>query len=418
MLLRESLNQPLMLIFEDLHWIDGETQALLNLLADGIANARVLLMVNYRPEYHHEWGNRTYYTQLRLAPLSKQSAEEMLTALLGDAVELAPLKRMVVEKTEGNPFFIEEIVQGLFEEGALVRNGTIKVARSFSQLRIPPTAQGVLAARIDRLAAGQKELLQTLAVMGREFPLGLIRRVMQRSDAEVDRMLGELQLAEFIYEQPVVGDVEYMFKHALTQEVAYNSVLLERRGLLHERVGEAVETLYADHLDEHLDSLANHYSRSANAAKAVEYLGRAARQAVSRSAYAEAKTQLEKGLELLKTLRESPERDARELELVSALARVLQRTRGFTAHETRGAAQRASALAEKSGNFAQLILQEFLVWRGVFVSGDQSNAAALADRLLGLAQRECSPTSLAVAHECAIAFAVRSRRPSWGPRAF
>ena len=166
-ILRESLNQPTVVIFEDLHWIDGETQALLDLLADGIANARVLLLVNYRPEYSHAWTNKSYYTQLRLDALGRESAGEMLSTLVGDGVELDPLKRMVIERTEGNPFFIEEMVQALFDEGALVRKGTVKVARSLAQMRLPPTVQGVLASRIDRLPAEQKELLQTLAVIGR-----------------------------------------------------------------------------------------------------------------------------------------------------------------------------------------------------------------------------------------------------------
>src|SRR5207302_8070570 len=136
--LRESLNQPLVLIFEDLHWIDEQTQALLDLLADSIANAHVLLLVNYRLEYHHQWTNKSHYVQLGLNPLGRENAEELLTALLGDAAELNPLKRLVIERTGGNPFFIEEIVQSLFGEGALVRDGVVKVTRSLSQLRLPP----------------------------------------------------------------------------------------------------------------------------------------------------------------------------------------------------------------------------------------------------------------------------------------
>src|SRR5215469_10268960 len=127
-ILRESLEHALVVIFEDLHWIDSETQALLDALADSIANSRVLLLVNYRPEYRHEWTNKSYYSQLRLAPLGRESAGEMLSALLGDGVELEPLKRLIIERTEGNPFFIEEMVQALFEDGALVRNGAVKVA--------------------------------------------------------------------------------------------------------------------------------------------------------------------------------------------------------------------------------------------------------------------------------------------------
>jgi class 3 adenylate cyclase len=188
--LRESLNQPLMVIFEDLHWIDEQTQELLNLLANSIGTAKFLLLVNYRPEYSHQWGNKTYYTQLRLDPLGKESAEEMLAALLGDGPDLQPLKRLIIERTEGNPFFMEEIVEALFEDGVLQRNGTVKLAKSMNAVKVPATVQAVLAARIDRLPAEEKELLQTLAVLGREFPLGLVQRVTPKPDDELERSRG------------------------------------------------------------------------------------------------------------------------------------------------------------------------------------------------------------------------------------
>jgi predicted ATPase len=222
LLLRESLSQPLMLIFEDLHWIDEETQWLLNLLADSIASARILLLVNYRPEYSHQWNGKTYYTQVRLDPLGREGGEEMLSALLGDGHDLLPLKRLIIERTEGNPFFMEETVQVLFDEGALMRDGSaIKLTRSLGDLKIPPTVQAILAARIDRLPQDEKDLLQILAVLGREFALSLIRPVTRMADDDLNRMLGKLQLAEFIYEQPATGDIEYVFKHALTQEALW-----------------------------------------------------------------------------------------------------------------------------------------------------------------------------------------------------
>src|SRR5260370_21303091 len=181
----------------ELHWIDSQTQELLDLLTESSANARVLLLFNYRPDYRHQWTNKSYYPQLRLDTLGEEGAAAMLSALLGEGVELAPLKRLVIERTEGNPFFIEEMVQALFDEGALVRGdphpgplpggegskgreqhiGAVKIARSLAQMRLPPTVQGVLASRIDRLSAEQKELLQILAVMGRESPVGRLREV-------------------------------------------------------------------------------------------------------------------------------------------------------------------------------------------------------------------------------------------------
>jgi class 3 adenylate cyclase/uncharacterized protein YcbX len=276
--LRESINQPLIVIFEDLHWLDEHTQDLLNLLADSIGTAKVLLLVNYRPEYSHQWNSKTYYTQLRLDPLGRESADEMLSALLGGGDDLAPLKRLIIQKTEGTPFFMEETVQVLFDDGALIRNGVVKLTRPLAELKIPPTVQAILASRIDRLPADAKELLQTLAVIGREFPLSLIRAVITKSDDDLYRLLNDLQLGEFIYEQPAVGDTEYIFKHALTQEVAYNSVLNERRKQLHERIGAAFETLYADSLEDHLAELAHHYGRSSNLDVAVQYLTSAGKQ--------------------------------------------------------------------------------------------------------------------------------------------
>src|SRR5208283_3439377 len=244
-ILSEGLKQPVVVIFEDLHWIDAQTQALLDLLGASVGSSRVLLLFNYRPEYRHEWTNKSYYSQIRLDPLDGAEGTAMLAALLGDSVELDPLKRLIAERTGGNPFFIEEIVQALFEEGALSRNGVVKVTRSLSQLRLPPTVQGMLAARIDRLAAEPKELLQTLAVMGRESVFGLIKHVVSAADTHLERMLAALQVSEFIYEQYTRAGVEYVFKHALTQEVAYNSLLIERRKQIHERVGRAIESLFA-----------------------------------------------------------------------------------------------------------------------------------------------------------------------------
>src|ERR1700720_2166067 len=330
-LIRESLKQPLVVIFEDLHWIDSETQALLDLLAEGGAGARLLLLVDYRPEYRHEWSGRGHYLQLRLDPLGGENAASMLAALLGGGVELEALKRLIIKRTEGNPFFIEEMVQVLFDEGALVRNGAVKVARSLSQLRLPPTVQGILASRIDRLPVEQKELLQTLAVIGRESPLGLIRKVADKAEAQLERMLADLRAAEFIYEQPALTDAEYIFKHALTQQVAYNSLLIGRRKLLHERAGHSLESMFAEQLDDHVGELAHHYSHSDNVAKAVEYLGRAGQQALRRSAHADAMGSLTAAIDLLQKLPQGIERVQRELRLQLALGQALMSVKGMAA---------------------------------------------------------------------------------------
>ena len=287
------------MIFEDLHWLDDGSRALLNLLADSIGTARVLMLVNYRPEFTHNWGNKTYYTQLRLDPLGAESGEEMLEALLDDGLDLAPLKRLIIEKTEGNPFFMEEIVQALFEQGALLRNGAIKLAKSLSTIQIPSTVQAVLASRIDRLPPEQKDLLQTLAVIGKEFPFRLVREVSGKSDDELQRLLSELQMAEFIYEQPAVSDVAYVFKHALSQQVASGSALLERRRVLHERVARVLEAQFPEMVETQPELIAHHYTEAGLGAQAIPYWQRAGERALQRWANLEAISHLKKGLELL-----------------------------------------------------------------------------------------------------------------------
>ena len=397
-LLRESLNQPLMAIFEDLHWIDGETQAFLNLLADSIGTAKILLLVNYRPEYTHQWNSKTYYTQLRLDPLAQDSADEMLTALLGSGVEVAPLKRLIIERTEGNPFFMEEMVLVLFDEGALVRNGAVKLTRSLNQLKIPPTVQAILAARIDRLPADEKDLLQTLAVIGREFPLALVGRLFSTSDDELNRMLSDLQLAEFIYEQPATGDIEYIFKHALTQEVAYNSVLSERRKQLHERAAQAIEALYGSQLENHLSELAHHYSRSANAPKAVEYLQRASEQAMERSANAEAIAQLTVALDLLKALPDGPARARRETGLQLLLGGVLAVATNPGNPEVERAFSRARELSAQMNDDSQLFHALAGLWYRHQVEGEVETSLELAKQLLNLAKSADDAAELKLAH--------------------
>jgi class 3 adenylate cyclase/predicted ATPase len=405
--LRESLNQPLILIFEDLHWIDSETQGLLDTLSEGVASARLLLLVNYRPEYRHEWGTKTYYTQLRLAPFGKQEAEEFLNALLGTAAgaplaaSLQALRRLILEKTDGTPFFMEEIVQELIEQGVLVRDarGGWVVSQLTAALQLPTTVQGVLAARIDRLAAPEKEFLQTLAVLGKEFSWGLVHQVVSRPADELQGLLGRLQTAEFIYEQPAFPEVEYTFKHALTQEVAYNSLLIERRKGLHERTAQAIEALYRERLEEHYSDLAYHYSRSGNTEKAVEYLLRAGQQAVQYSAYVEAISHLSTALELLHTLPDTPERVQQELALQLSLGIPLQVLKGHAAPEVGQTYSRVLELCGRVGETAPLFPALFGLWRFYFLRPDAQKARDLAEQLLRLAQRGRDPALLLTAHQ-------------------
>jgi class 3 adenylate cyclase/tetratricopeptide (TPR) repeat protein len=398
-LLRESLDRALMLIFEDLHWIDDETQQLLKVLVDSIANARILLLVNYRPEYRHEWGNRTYYSQLRLDPLGPESADEMLSSLLGNELAFQPLRHLISEKTEGNPFFIEELVQALFEDGSLVSNGKLTLTRPLTQVRLPTTVQAVLASRIDRLAPDEKDLLQTLSVLGREFPLGLVRNVLQMPADRLEQLLSRLQLGEFIYEQPAFPEVDYFFKHALTQEVAYNSLLSGRRRLLHERAGTGMEALYADRLDDHLNELARHYERGGNAQKAVEYLQGAGQQSVSRASHAEAITQFTSALELLKTFPETPERMKKELALQLGLGSALQVIKGWSVPEVGQVFERAHQLCQRLDVSGDLVEALAGLVGFYFVSVRLPKAYELAQQLVSIAENEQNPDWLVKAHQ-------------------
>jgi predicted ATPase len=354
-LLGESLNQPVMLIFEDLHWIDEETQALLNLLADSIGTSKLLLLVSYRPEYSNQWGSKSYYTELRLGPLGREYAEELLSARVGVGADLIPLKRLIVERTRGNPFFIEETVQMLLDVGALVRNGSIKLTKKLNELNIPDTVEKTLALRIERLPLDEKELLQTMAAIGTEFAFSVLKRVVANPDDKLDRMLADLQMRRFIYERPATGDIEFAFKHALTQEAAYNSLPVEQRKLLHERIGSAVEASFAQTIDDHVSELAHHYGRSSNAKKAVEYLERAGRQAVKRGALKEAEIRFKHAIARLGSTNRTTERILREFELQGALAEVLASTNDPAKAEYIRATKRLQELGDKLGSLGQLM---------------------------------------------------------------
>jgi predicted ATPase/class 3 adenylate cyclase len=398
-LLRESQVQPLLLVCEDLHWIDSETQALLDSLVESLPTARILLLVNYRPEYQHGWGSKTYYTQLRLDPLPPTSAAELLRALLGDDASFAPLHRVLIARTEGNPFFLEESVRALVETGVLIgAPGAYRLAQALPTIQVPATVHAVLAARIDRLPADEKALLQTLAVLGKEFAWSLLAQVTGQPEEDLQRLLAHLQTEEFIYEHPAFPEPDYTFKHALTQEVAYNAVLLERRRGLHERAAQAIEGLFPERLPEHYHALAHHYSRSGNTAKAVDYLQRAGQQAVERSAYADAMSHLTAALDLLTTLPESRVRSQQELAIQITLSMALRVTKGGGAPEVERLYTRARELCEQVGELPQLFRVLWGLWLVYYQRGAYQMMRTLGEELLSLAQRLHDPDLLLEAH--------------------
>ena len=261
------------MVFEDLHWVDAESQGLLDALVESLPTARLLLLVNYRPEYTHSWGSRTSYSQLRLDPLPPESAGELLLALLGEDGELDPLKRLLVERTEGVPFFLEECVRTLVETGALAgERGAYRLARPLDAVQVPATVQAILAARIDRLPPEDKTLLQTAAVIGKDVPFTLLHAIAGVPEDAIRRGLARLQAAEFLYETALFPELEYTFKHALTQDVAYAGLLQERRRDLHAAIVRSFEALYPERAGERTSWLTLHAFRGEVWDRAIAYL--------------------------------------------------------------------------------------------------------------------------------------------------
>jgi class 3 adenylate cyclase/tetratricopeptide (TPR) repeat protein len=322
-LLRESQVQPLLLVFEDLHWIDSETQALLDSLVESLPTTQLLLLVNYRPEYQHNWGSKTYYTQLRLDPLPPESADEFLAALLGDDPSLEPLKKLLIERTEGNPFFLEESVRTLVETQVLVgESGAYRLAQDLPTIQVPATVQAILAARIDRLSPEEKQLLQTAAVIGTEVPFTLLHAIAEVPEESLHSGLTHLQAAEFLYETSLFPERVYTFKHALTHEVTYGSLLQERRRILHARIVEALEAFGADQ-SEQVERLAYHAFRGEMWDKALMYYRQAGTTAMDHSAYRAAVVFFEHALEALSHLPASRETHEHAIDIRCDLRTVL-----------------------------------------------------------------------------------------------
>jgi class 3 adenylate cyclase/tetratricopeptide (TPR) repeat protein len=357
LLLRESQVQPLLLVCEDLHWIDTETQALLDRLVDSLPTARLLLLANYRPEYQHGWGSKAYYTQLRLDALPPASADRVLQVLLGDdggAIGQSPLqalKQLLIASTQGNPFFLEESVRALVETGVLVGEpGAYRLAQPVDSLQVPATVQAVLAARIDRLPPEAKHLLQTAAVIGTEVPVPLLQAIAEAPDEIVQRSLAQLQAAEFLYETRLFPEREYTFKHALTHEVAYGSLLLERRRTLHARIVASLEALAGEgaplnwrpsadavagkglrpaptqsrqRVAGQVEPLAHHALRGEVWDKALVYCRQAGEKALARSAHREAVGYFEQALRALSHLPEQRDTVEQAIDLRLALRTAL-----------------------------------------------------------------------------------------------
>ena len=408
LLLRESQIQPLLLVVEDLHWIDAGTQAILDTLVESLPAARLLLLVSYRPEYEHSWSGKTYYTQLRVDPLPPKDSATLLQALLGDNLSLSALKQRLIERTEGNPLFLEESVRTLVETQVLVgergayrlvqarrrssvhespelvgERAAYHLMKATEGIRVPATVQAVLAARIDRLPAEEKGLLQTAAVIGAEVPFSLLQAITGRPEEALRRSLGHLQAAELLYESRLFPELVYLFKHALTHEVAYGSLLQEHRRTLHRHIIETLEQVYPDRLAEQVERLAHHTQQGEVWDKAVDYCRQAGTRAEARAAFREAVTYFEQALEALGHLPESIQTNELALELRLDLAEALI---PLGVHgRSRALLSAAEALARQLGDRARLaqVLAKLAIAHRM--EGDLGAAMAAGQQALAMA---------------------------------
>jgi class 3 adenylate cyclase/tetratricopeptide (TPR) repeat protein len=396
-LIRESQRQPLLLVFEDLHWIDSETQAFLDSFVESLPMARILLLVDYRLEYSHGWGDKSYYTQLRVKPLQPTSAEELLQHLLGRNKDLAPLKQLLIQRTEGNPFFAEESVRSLLEAGVLIgEKGAYRPGLKIDEIRIPSTVQNVVADRIDRLPMEEKRVLQTAAVIGVIVPFSLLQAVAEVEDEDLRLYLTHLQTAEFLYETNLFPALEYSFKHAITSEVAYGELLRARRVALHLQILKAIEERAGDNDQDYIETLAHHAFCGESWDKAVCYSREAGAKAMSHSALREARSWYQQAFEALKHIPAGREKLEQQIDLHLDLRNAL-----FLLGDLTGVAEHlhaAESLAETLGDRRRWVRTLNFLNSYYGLAGDPERAVQYGERALALIGADDEPSLSAVAH--------------------
>ncbi len=402
-----SKQQPVVLVFEDLHWADSLSIDLIPLLMEGLSLGPLFLLCVYRPVREHKcWHLATIasrkcperYSELYLRELTHQQSRRLVESLL--RIENLPpsVKELILDRSQGNPFFIEEVVRSLIDEGMVYREDDFWRAREeLDSIVVPESIQSVILSRLDHLDEDLKRVLQVAAVIGRLFR----RRVLEyatKEEAELTSALWELEDRALVYQERTIPEEEYSFKHVLTQEAIYQNILRHRRKAFHQGVAEAIEVLYRNSLDEYYEQLAYHYEKSSNAQKAVEYLFKAGEKAKRNYANEAAIAHLTRGLELLKTLPETPERTQRELDLQIAVGVPLVLTKGHAAPEVETTYSRALELSEQVGETPQLFHVLLGLRRFYLHRGQLRTAHDLGERLLALAQSIQELAHLSRAH--------------------
>ena len=315
LLLRESQKNPLILVFEDLHWVDRTTEEFLSYFVEWLPNASILLILLYRPEYVHDWENKSYYSRIGLGQLPAIAMNEMIESLLKGADVSPEVRELIIGRAGGNPLFMEELTYDLFERGDIERkNQQYTLGKKVWEIQVPDTIQGIIEARMDRLEANHKQTMQMAAVIGREFNYNILEKI-NAGQADLKSQLLDLQASEFIFKKSVFPEVEYIFKHALVQEVAYNNLLLKRRKEIHDRIGNAIEKLYSERLEEFCEMLAYHYTKSENKEKAYHYLKASGLKAARSSSCWEAFRFFRDAIGILKAQDSTPTNLAEQIEI-------------------------------------------------------------------------------------------------------
>jgi class 3 adenylate cyclase/tetratricopeptide (TPR) repeat protein len=316
LMLRVSQEKPLVLTVEDLHWIDKTSEEFLGYLTGWLANTPIMLLLLYRPEYSHPWGSKSYYTKVGLDQLGPDSSSELVKAILEEGEAAPELTQLILNRAAGNPLFMEEFTHTLLENGSIERRDEKYVlSGKASDIQVPDTIQGIIAARLDRLEDNLKRTMQVASVIGRDFAFRILQTITGMRE-ELKSYLLNLQGLEFIYEKRLFPELEYIFKHALTQEVAYNSLLLKRRKEIHARIGRAIEELYAERLEEFYEMLAYHYSRSDSLEKACRYSRLSGEKAEANYSHREACDFYKGAIDLLNKLPETAESKKEKMEIL------------------------------------------------------------------------------------------------------
>jgi class 3 adenylate cyclase/tetratricopeptide (TPR) repeat protein len=385
--LHDSQRQPLVLAVENAHWIDATSEEWLTTLVERLSTAAILLLVTYRPGYRPPWVERSIVTQIALPRLLPHEGLAVVQSVLDTTPLPDRLVSELLAKAGGNPFFLEELAWSVVEHGARE-----------APLLVPDTIQAVLAARLDRLPAEEKHLLQTAAVIGKDIPFALLQALTRLPEEALHRRLRHLQSAEFLYEVQAVPAPTYTFKHVLTQEVAYQSLLADTRREVHQRIAQILEAQFPETAQTRPELLAHHYTAAGCHAPAVVYWQRAGQRAIGQSAYAEALRQLTQGLELLVTLPDTPERRQCELDLLSALSLAVTAVESHAAPEVGRIATRAWELYQHLETSAPLVVTLRRGWSYHLLRAEVHRAHELAAQFLTLAQHQQDPALLVASH--------------------